>query len=66
MGTWGLWYLPGSAEFHVGWTGAAEVAPPVGAREDEPIILCMLFLTCYVQIRFPSAREDELTILYLV
>lgn len=23
-GTWGFWYLPGSAEFHVAWTGVAE------------------------------------------
>ncbi|KAJ1455974.1 hypothetical protein M885DRAFT_564725 [Pelagophyceae sp. CCMP2097] len=26
QGTWGLWYLPGSAEFHVAWTGVAEGA----------------------------------------
>ena len=25
-GTWGIWYLPGSAAFHVAWTGAAECA----------------------------------------
>lgn len=25
QGTWGLWYLPGSAEFHVAWTGVAEI-----------------------------------------
>jgi len=24
QGTWGFWYLPGSAEFHVSWTGVAE------------------------------------------
>lgn len=24
-GTWGLWYLPGSPEFHVRWTGVAEI-----------------------------------------
>ena len=24
QGTWGLWYLPGSPEFHVEWTGIAE------------------------------------------
>jgi len=24
LGTWGFWYLPGSASFHVAWTGAAE------------------------------------------
>lgn len=23
-GTWGIWYLPGSASFHVAWTGVAE------------------------------------------
>ena len=23
-GTWGIWYLPGSAEFHVAWTGVVE------------------------------------------
>ena len=23
-GTWGWWYLPGSASFHIAWTGAAE------------------------------------------
>lgn len=26
QGTWGFWYLPGSAEFHVAWTGVAEIA----------------------------------------
>jgi len=25
IGTWGIWYLPGSAEFHVAWTGVVEV-----------------------------------------
>lgn len=25
QGTWGIWYLPGSASFHVRWTGIAEV-----------------------------------------
>jgi uncharacterized membrane protein len=25
-GTWGVWELPGSAEFHVWWTGIAEIA----------------------------------------
>jgi len=25
-GTWGFWYLPGSASFHVAWTGVAEIA----------------------------------------
>ena len=24
-GTWGIWYLPGSAEFHVAWTGVVEI-----------------------------------------
>jgi hypothetical protein len=24
-GAWGIWYLPGSAEFHVAWTGYAEL-----------------------------------------
>lgn len=24
-GTWGIWYLPGSAEFHVTWTGIVEI-----------------------------------------
>ena len=24
-GTWGIWYLPGSAEFHVAWTGLLEI-----------------------------------------
>jgi len=24
-GTWGIWYLPGSAEFHVAWTGLVEI-----------------------------------------
>eukprot|EP00591_Stephanopyxis_turris_P010164 CAMPEP_0195514420 /NCGR_PEP_ID=MMETSP0794_2-20130614/5814_1 /TAXON_ID=515487 /ORGANISM="Stephanopyxis turris, Strain CCMP 815" /LENGTH=200 /DNA_ID=CAMNT_0040642663 /DNA_START=272 /DNA_END=874 /DNA_ORIENTATION=- len=24
IGTWGIWYLPGSATFHVAWTGAVE------------------------------------------
>eukprot|EP00291_Cryptomonas_curvata_P000242 CAMPEP_0172191338 /NCGR_PEP_ID=MMETSP1050-20130122/23643_1 /TAXON_ID=233186 /ORGANISM="Cryptomonas curvata, Strain CCAP979/52" /LENGTH=214 /DNA_ID=CAMNT_0012866371 /DNA_START=72 /DNA_END=716 /DNA_ORIENTATION=+ len=30
MGTWGLWYLPGSAEFHVEWTGVAELLGGLG------------------------------------
>ena len=25
-GTWGIWYVPGSAAFHVAWTGLAEIA----------------------------------------
>ena len=25
MGTWGIWYLPGSAAFHVAWTGVVEL-----------------------------------------
>ena len=25
IGTWGIWYLPGSAEFHVAWTGIVEM-----------------------------------------
>jgi len=29
-GAWGLWYLPGSASFHVNWTGVAEVLGGVG------------------------------------
>lgn len=29
-GTWGFWYLPGSAEFHVAWTGIAEIAGGAG------------------------------------
>ena len=29
-GTWGLWYLPGSASFHVAWTGVAEVLGGAG------------------------------------
>mmetsp|Transcript_17705 Transcript_17705/g.55810 ORF Transcript_17705/g.55810 Transcript_17705/m.55810 type:complete len:242 (-) Transcript_17705:37-762(-) len=29
-GTWGFWYLPGSAEFHVAWTGVAELAGGAG------------------------------------
>ncbi|KAL9187456.1 hypothetical protein ACHAXT_001559 [Thalassiosira profunda] len=24
-GTWGLWYVPGSAQFHVAWTGVVEM-----------------------------------------
>lgn len=24
-GTWGIWYLPGSPEFHVAWTGLVEI-----------------------------------------
>ncbi|KAL7509541.1 hypothetical protein ACHAXN_009551 [Cyclotella atomus] len=30
IGTWGIWYLPGSAEFHVAWTGMVEVLGAVG------------------------------------
>ena len=29
-GTWGVWYLPGSPEFHVQWTGIAEIAGGLG------------------------------------
>jgi uncharacterized membrane protein len=29
-GTWGLWYLPGSPQFHVQWTGVAEILGGVG------------------------------------
>mmetsp|Transcript_26367 Transcript_26367/g.48162 ORF Transcript_26367/g.48162 Transcript_26367/m.48162 type:complete len:290 (+) Transcript_26367:37-906(+) len=29
-GTWGVWYLPGSASFHVAWTGVAEIAGGAG------------------------------------
>ena len=29
-GTWGLWFLPGSAEFHVVWTGVAEFLGGLG------------------------------------
>eukprot|EP00933_Yihiella_yeosuensis_P035936 TRINITY_DN29620_c0_g1_i1.p1 TRINITY_DN29620_c0_g1~~TRINITY_DN29620_c0_g1_i1.p1 ORF type:complete len:296 (+),score=46.41 TRINITY_DN29620_c0_g1_i1:87-974(+) len=30
QGTWGFWYLPGSASFHVAWTGVAEIAGGAG------------------------------------
>ena len=30
QGTWGFWYLPGSAEFHVSWTGGAEALGGLG------------------------------------
>jgi uncharacterized membrane protein len=30
IGTWGIWYLPGSATFHVQWTGVAELVGGVG------------------------------------
>jgi len=30
QGTWGLWYLPGSPEFQVAWTGVAEFAGGAG------------------------------------
>mmetsp|Transcript_21165 Transcript_21165/g.46671 ORF Transcript_21165/g.46671 Transcript_21165/m.46671 type:complete len:293 (-) Transcript_21165:225-1103(-) len=29
-GTWGFWFLPGSAEFHVAWTGVAEILGGTG------------------------------------
>lgn len=29
-GSWGIWYLPGSKEFHVKWTGVAEFLGGVG------------------------------------
>lgn len=40
--TWGIWYLPGSAQFHVAWTGVCEILGGVGlvvgglARELKP------------------------------
>eukprot|EP00635_Sarcinochrysidales_sp_CCMP3193_P006075 CAMPEP_0118910402 /NCGR_PEP_ID=MMETSP1166-20130328/12558_1 /TAXON_ID=1104430 /ORGANISM="Chrysoreinhardia sp, Strain CCMP3193" /LENGTH=233 /DNA_ID=CAMNT_0006849867 /DNA_START=14 /DNA_END=715 /DNA_ORIENTATION=- len=30
QGTWGFWNLPGTASFHVAWTGAAEIAGGTG------------------------------------
>lgn len=30
QGAWGFWYLPGSKEFHVEWTGVAEVIGGLG------------------------------------
>lgn len=30
QGTWGIWQLPGSAEFHVMWSGAAEILGGAG------------------------------------
>jgi len=29
-GTWGIWYLPGSKEFHVAWTGVVELLSGLG------------------------------------
>lgn len=29
-GSWGLWYLPGSPQFHVEWTGVAEILGGLG------------------------------------
>ena len=29
-GAWGIWYLPGSKEFHVKWTGVAEFVGGIG------------------------------------
>mmetsp|Transcript_5512 Transcript_5512/g.14952 ORF Transcript_5512/g.14952 Transcript_5512/m.14952 type:complete len:280 (-) Transcript_5512:655-1494(-) len=29
-GAWGIWYLPGSAKFHVAWTGVAEILGGAG------------------------------------
>lgn len=30
IGSWGLWYIPGSPEFHVAWTGIVELLGGVG------------------------------------
>lgn len=30
LGTWGFWYLPGSSDFHVAWTGVAELLGGTG------------------------------------
>lgn len=30
IGTWGIWYLPGSANFHVAWTGIVEAFGGLG------------------------------------
>jgi len=29
-GTWGIWYVPGSAAFHVAWTGVVEILGGAG------------------------------------
>lgn len=30
LGTWGIWYIPGSASFHVAWTGIVEILGGLG------------------------------------
>eukprot|EP00579_Thalassiosira_antarctica_P016502 CAMPEP_0201934998 /NCGR_PEP_ID=MMETSP0903-20130614/34700_1 /ASSEMBLY_ACC=CAM_ASM_000552 /TAXON_ID=420261 /ORGANISM="Thalassiosira antarctica, Strain CCMP982" /LENGTH=272 /DNA_ID=CAMNT_0048475329 /DNA_START=79 /DNA_END=897 /DNA_ORIENTATION=- len=30
IGTWGIWYLPGSPAFHVAWTGVVEIVGGMG------------------------------------
>ena len=47
MGTWGFWYLPGSADFHVAWTGVAELLGGSG-------LLLGCLLTIVGQSRGPS------------
>ena len=40
IGTWGFWYLPGSSDFHVAWTGVAELCGGTGL-----LLGCLLSLT---------------------
>ena len=45
-GTWGFWYLPGSADFHVAWTGVAECLGGAG-----------LLLGCLLRLAAPQQQQ---------
>lgn len=55
IGTWGIWYLPGSASFHVTWTGFVEVLGGSG-------LLC----GAYLNLLNDDDEQDELLIPKLI
>ena len=61
-GTWGFWYIPGSAQFHVAWTGIAEIIGGFG--------LSIGALSNYFGINLPcmgaSLSSDSALVLFLL
>ena len=56
-GTWGFWYLPGSSDFHVAWTGVAELLGGAGL-----LIGCLLSVVAW-RVRVWVARAVFLLVL---